>query len=149
LELVLADAREAGLLGFALRFAAFFAGVFVCAGVFAGFAARVPGFFVGVLARFAGGCVARFVLDGFLDVLGAIGSLEMEGEEHVFEFIDVLADLKHVLFERFEMIARFRVVRCGANELFGRIVQPVDLATNTSLKVAQSAMGLSHTKPGA
>ena len=71
-----------------------------------------------------------------VEVFGAIGSLEVEGEEHVFEFIDVLADLEHVLFERFEMIARLSVMRCGTNEVFGRVVQTVDLGTHAFLEAA-------------
>lgn len=127
----------AGVLVEALRDA----GAFVRAGVFRGvaFADRtlLAVFEDPALLAFAGPLLrVPFVSVLFVRVFGAIGSLEVEVEEHVLEFIDVLADLEHVFFENFEVIFRLRVVRRGANELLGRIVQSVDLGTNAFLEVA-------------
>lgn len=88
---------------------------------------------VGFVRFFVAGAV-RFVTFRFGVV--AIGSLEVEVEEHLFEFIDVAADLEHVLFERFEVVFRLGVVRCGPHEVFGRVVQTVDLGTHAFLEAA-------------
>ena len=132
-----------------------FAADFLVAGFtdFEGFA----GFTTGLAGAFArAGCAlarardAGFVFEpftaGFLEDRGfAIGSLEVEGEEHVFEFIDVLTDLEHVLTEQVEMVFRLRIPGRCTNEMFRRIVQTVDLRTNTLLEVAKRSTSLSHS----
>ena len=100
------------------------------AGLAAGFAAVLDVCFV----RFFVAGAVRFVTFRFGVV--AIGSLEVEVEEHLFEFIDVAADLEHVLFERFEVVFRLGVVRCGSHEVFGRVVQTVNLGTHAFLEAA-------------